>query len=73
MGILRIFHFPSDRSAPRDCTCGHAARAHEHYRRGSDCALCTCPKFRAGAVARRPRDAEPDAERDPRGERVPAA
>ncbi|GAA3337471.1 hypothetical protein GCM10017714_04650 [Curtobacterium pusillum] len=28
------------------CVCGHAQEAHEHYRRGSDCALCDCPKFR---------------------------
>jgi hypothetical protein len=27
------------------CTCGHGKRAHEHYRAGSDCALCTCVKF----------------------------
>jgi hypothetical protein len=32
------------------CMCGHAKAAHEHYRAGSDCALCTkdgCQKFRA--------------------------
>lgn len=28
------------------CVCGHAQEAHEHYRRGSDCALCDCPRFR---------------------------
>ncbi|RFU21316.1 hypothetical protein D0Z06_11060 [Geodermatophilus marinus] len=28
------------------CTCGHARTAHEHYRRGSDCALCTCERYR---------------------------
>jgi hypothetical protein len=22
------------------CTCGHDARAHEHYRRGTECAFC---------------------------------
>jgi hypothetical protein len=30
------------------CSCGHAHEAHEHYRRGSDCALCpagVCAKF----------------------------
>jgi len=43
------------RRAPRDCTCGHKHEAHEHYRRGTDCALCACPKFRAGAPARAPR------------------
>jgi hypothetical protein len=28
------------------CACGHQREAHEHYRRGSDCALCDCPRFR---------------------------
>ncbi|WP_176491760.1 hypothetical protein [Curtobacterium sp. 'Ferrero'] len=28
------------------CVCGHPREAHEHYRRGSDCALCDCPRFR---------------------------
>jgi hypothetical protein len=28
------------------CTCGHGRQAHEHYRRGSDCALCDCARFR---------------------------
>lgn len=27
------------------CNCGHGKQAHEHYRRGSDCALCGCGKF----------------------------
>lgn len=27
-------------------TCGHAHAAHEHYRPGTDCALCDCPAFR---------------------------
>ena len=26
-------------------TCGHDRRAHEHYRAGTDCALCDCPRF----------------------------
>lgn len=32
------------------CVCGHAEVAHEHYRRGTDCALCSaglCPRYRA--------------------------
>ena len=32
------------------CLCGHGERAHEHYRRGTDCALCAageCIRFRA--------------------------
>ncbi|PZF54949.1 hypothetical protein DEJ23_13055 [Curtobacterium sp. MCSS17_008] len=28
------------------CVCGHQHEAHEHYRPGSDCALCDCPRFR---------------------------
>ncbi len=31
------------------CTCGHSHPAHEHYRRGSDCALCACASFRSVA------------------------
>lgn len=31
--------------------CGHPAEAHEHYRRGSDCALCRCPGFAATRLA----------------------
>ena len=27
------------------CRCGHPRTAHQHYRAGSDCALCDCPKF----------------------------
>ncbi len=28
------------------CVCGHVRDAHEHYRPGTDCALCDCPRFR---------------------------
>ena len=27
------------------CRCGHERLAHEHYRRGSECALCECPRW----------------------------
>lgn len=30
------------------CVCGHEQDAHEHYRPGTDCALCDCPRFRRG-------------------------
>jgi hypothetical protein len=33
----------------RRCRCGHPRAAHEHYRRGTDCALCgpdACPRYR---------------------------
>jgi hypothetical protein len=29
------------------CRCGHGPHAHEHYRRGKDCSLCACAKFRS--------------------------
>lgn len=32
------------RDAP-DCSCGHDHDAHEHYRSGSDCALCSCAEW----------------------------
>ncbi len=28
------------------CVCGHAKVAHEHYRDGSDCAVCACKRYR---------------------------
>lgn len=28
------------------CLCGHVVGTHEHYRRGSDCAVCDCMKYR---------------------------
>lgn len=28
-----------------ECRCGHISLAHEHYRRGTDCALCACARF----------------------------
>jgi hypothetical protein len=41
----------------RTCTCGHEPDAHEHYRSGSDCALCgheACGSYRprGGAATR---------------------
>jgi hypothetical protein len=73
MQLSRIFHLRS--RGPRDCTCGHSSQAHEHYRRGTDCGLCPCVRFRAGAVAATPSKAPTRArdERDSRGERARAA
>jgi len=28
------------------CECGHAEDAHQHYRPGTDCGVCDCPKYR---------------------------
>lgn len=30
----------------KPCSCGHVRAAHEHYRRGTDCALCGCGRYR---------------------------
>lgn len=27
------------------CRCGHVEGTHEHYRRGTDCAVCDCVKY----------------------------
>lgn len=35
------------------CTCGHDHKAHSHYRRGSECAVCVCPEWRAENWLRR--------------------
>ena len=32
--------------APKSCQCGHIAFAHEHYRRGTDCSLCECVRYK---------------------------
>jgi len=66
--LLKVLHLPTrGSSAAKDCRCGHSGRAHEHYRRGSDCALCQCPKFKAGAAA------APRSPRSTRGEQARAA
>lgn len=28
------------------CKCGHTADAHSHLRRGTDCSVCNCKRFR---------------------------
>ena len=37
------------------CRCGHLKHAHDHYRRGNDCALCHCPRYRWRWLARKKR------------------
>jgi hypothetical protein len=32
------------------CRCGHVRDTHSHYRRGSDCAGCDCPRYQRGFV-----------------------
>jgi hypothetical protein len=34
------------------CRCGHHREDHQHYRRGADCALCTCTRFRLVSLRR---------------------
>jgi hypothetical protein len=37
----------------RLCVCGHAKNAHLHYRRGTECVLCDCPRWSGGGPLRR--------------------
>jgi hypothetical protein len=50
--LSRALHLASRGAGPKDCRCGHSERAHEHYRRGTDCGLCQCAKFKAAASVR---------------------
>jgi hypothetical protein len=34
------------------CRCGHPKRAHQHYRAGTDCALCTCTRLKLPLATR---------------------
>lgn len=43
-GLLR-------RLAALPCCCGCARAAHQHYRKGSDCTLCRCPRYRRAWLA----------------------
>ena len=36
------------------CRCGHERLAHQHYRRGSECALCGCPQWSPRGLLRLP-------------------
>jgi hypothetical protein len=36
----------------KPCLCGHGKLAHEHYRKGADCALCDCRRYRRSLLAR---------------------
>jgi hypothetical protein len=42
------------RREPKACRCGHWRQAHEHYRSGTDCSLCPCPRFRAAGRSAKP-------------------
>jgi hypothetical protein len=47
-------HLP-DKTSDAACRCGHGRLAHEHYRAGTECALCPdCRRFRpaTGMVSR---------------------
>jgi hypothetical protein len=34
----------------RACRCGHDRIGHEHYRSGTDCAVCDCARYRKAAT-----------------------
>ena len=58
---------------PQECRCGHSPRAHEHYRRGTDCALCECARFKAARSPRQSRPSSPPTAGSTDRERVRAA
>jgi hypothetical protein len=39
-------------SLGKPCSCGHGKQAHQHYRAGSDCALCGCGRYSRPLLAR---------------------
>jgi hypothetical protein len=43
--VLREAVTPELARGEKSCRCGHGKRAHQHYRRGTDCALCGCGSF----------------------------
>lgn len=41
------------KSAPKTCTgCGHERGPHRHYRPGSNCTLCGCPRWQRAVLSR---------------------
>lgn len=38
-------HPPVAPASGRTCSCGHGKQAHKHYRRGTDCAMCSCARY----------------------------
>ncbi len=53
-GSLRSLRLAGTPRARRDgvlCSaCGHGEQAHLHYRRGTDCALCACGRYRGRSL-----------------------
>jgi hypothetical protein len=54
--VAKLADFGSDphRREPRSraCVCGHPKQAHQHYRAGTDCALCTCTRLKMPVATR---------------------
>ena len=40
-------------SADTRCVCGDPKEVHEHLRRGTDCGICGCRRFKAARVSKR--------------------
>jgi hypothetical protein len=43
---------PPPAAALKPCACGHGRQAHQHYRAGKDCALCSCARYHRGLFSR---------------------
>lgn len=52
-GAAPVVSPPVQAPVTHPCRCGHDRDAHEHFRRGTDCAACGCARFRKpGLLAR---------------------
>jgi hypothetical protein len=47
--VVPVAAYRSQGMQNRKCRCGHDRPAHEHYRRGTDCGLCRCNRYRGEA------------------------
>ena len=69
VALVRILG-PAFRHADAPCRCGHSADAHEHYRKGTDCALCDCAEREPDLLADLPAEVLSQAEVDRRVEQM---
>lgn len=52
-GAAPVVTPPATTPVANPCRCGHGRDAHEHFRRGTDCAGCDCAHFRRPSLLSR--------------------
>ncbi len=52
-GVAPTVTPPATTPVASPCRCGHGRDAHEHFRRGTDCAGCDCARFRRPSLLAR--------------------